>query len=117
MEIGDIRPVLPLARTDEARVDGARRAAESGDAVETAKQFETLFGVMLVRELRRSMPTGLFGDGPGADVYEGWFDEHLGRSLAERDALGLTDMVETTIRRAQAAREAMLAHEAAQEGT
>jgi Rod binding domain-containing protein len=104
MEIGDVtRPILPLATTDEARVAGARRAADSGDATETAKQFETLFGVMLVRELRRSMPNGLFGDGPGADVYEGWFDEQLGSALAGRDALGISGMVKTALARAHAA--------------
>ena len=103
---GLARPALPLARTDELRLAGASRAAERGDARETARQFETLFGVMLVRELRRSMPKGLFGDGAGADVYEGWFDEQLGAALGARDALGIADMVESTLARAHAARAA-----------
>ncbi len=108
MRIGDLqKPALPmLASAGETRLDGARRAAESGDGPETARQFEQLFGVMLVRELRRSMPKGLFGEGPGADVYEGWFDEQLGGALAGRDALGIAGIVENALRRAQAAREA-----------
>jgi Rod binding domain-containing protein len=117
MRVGDASPVLPelaagapgvLAASgpDEARLEAARRAADRGDADETARQFEKLFAVLLVRELRRCMPDGPFGQGPGADVYEGWFDEHLGGALADRDALGLAGMIKTSIQRTQAAREA-----------
>jgi len=117
MRVGDSHPVLPEIATgvpgalaasgpDEARLEAARRAADRGDAAETARQFEKLFAVLLVRELRRCMPEGPFGEGPGADVYEGWFDEHLGGALAERDALGLAGMIKTSIQRAQAARDA-----------
>jgi Rod binding domain-containing protein len=116
MRVGDSHPVLPelagratcaLAPSgpDEARLEAARRAADRGDAAETARQFEELFSVLLVRELRRCMPAGPFGEGPGADVYEGWFDEHLGGALAERDALGIAGMIKASIQRTQAARE------------
>jgi len=118
MRIGDSQlPALPnlaalgegplgSARLAESQLDVARRAAERGDAAETARQFEKLFAVQLVRELRRSMPAGPFGQGAGTDVYEGWFDEHLGNALAERDSLGLAGMIKAAIGRAQAARDA-----------
>lgn len=121
MNIGDLqKPTLPgLGSADTSLADrhlaGARRAAERGDAQETAREFEKLFGLMLVRELRRSMPTGLFGDGAGADVYEGWFDEQLGGALAERDALGIAGIVKAALGRAQAARAATAAIEAGAE--
>lgn len=120
MGSGDVQlPALPqLASLDAARlggqpIDDLRRSAERGDAAETARSFEQLFAVLLVRELRRCMPESPFGQGPGADVYEGWFDEHLGAALAERDALGLAGMVKSAIGRAQAARDAASASEAA----
>jgi Rod binding domain-containing protein len=91
--------------TEKLRLEDLRRSL-TGDPGQTAKQFETLFATLLVRELRRSMPEQLFGSGPGADVYEGWFDEHLGQTLAERDALGIAGMVKTALERAQAARDA-----------
>lgn len=97
---------LEHARFAERQLDGARRAAARGDSHETARQFEKLFAVLLVRELRRCMPEGPFGKGAGADVYEGWFDEHLGGALAEHDALGIAGMIKTAIGRAQAARDA-----------
>jgi Rod binding domain-containing protein len=107
MQIGDLSlPQLPpFARTDRERLAGVERAAARGDAEETARQFETLLGTLLVRELRRSMPKGMFGDGPGAEVYEGWFDEQLGTALGQRDALGIAELVRSTLVRAQAARD------------
>lgn len=81
----------------------ALRAARSGRDDEAGQAFEGLFARMLVRELRRSLPEGPFGGGAGADVYEGWFDEHLGQALVERDALGLAGLVKTGIGRAVAA--------------
>lgn len=113
MNIGDLQKAqLPsLSSADDARLASVRRAADKGDTKETAKEFEKLFAVMLVRELRRSMPQSPFGEGAGADVYEGWFDEHLGASLSERDALGIARMVGTSLGRSQAARDAAEAAE------
>ena len=111
MRIGDElelpKPSLPSP--EDARIADLKRAADKGDTGATARQFETLFGVMLVRELRRVMPDGLFGSGPGADVYEGWFDEHLGQALGAHDALGIAGMVKSALTRAQAARDAQAA--------
>ena len=78
----------------------ARRAAQEGRTEEATQAFGDLLATLLVRELRRSIPEGLVGDGPGSDVYEGWFDEHLGRTLAESDALGLAGMIKASFERA-----------------
>jgi Rod binding domain-containing protein len=100
MELPDIsqaaRPLLSSAQGSKA--DEVRRLADSGEHERAGREMETVFGMMLVRELRRALPEGLFGKGPGADVFEGWFDEHLGKALAERDALGLAGMVKTSLR-------------------
>lgn len=101
MKSGDVRglrlPALP--GLGDAGLGETRRALEGRDPKESARQFETLFATMLVRELRRAMPKGMFGDGAGADVYEGWFDEHLGQTLGERDALGISALVRTSLER------------------
>jgi Rod binding domain-containing protein len=97
---------FPLATDGEqARLEQLRRSL-GRDPAQAAKQFETVFATLLVRELRRSMPERVFGQGPGSDVYEGWFDEHLGNALAERDALGIAGMVKAALARAQDARAA-----------
>jgi len=100
--------LAPEARTrlgcaQSARLDAAQSAAGRGDVKETARQLETLFAVMLVRELRRSMPAGPFGGGAGADIYEGWFDEHLGAALGAHDALGIAGLVKATLGRSPGA--------------
>lgn len=101
-----IRPDLAGAawsgRPDELDAR-ALREAEGGDPLQVAqagRQLESLFARLLVRELRRALPEGPFGGGAGADVFEGWFDEHLGNALVERDALGLAGLVKTGIGRA-----------------
>jgi len=107
MDIGGIKQ--PQFAGQDAAVDDqladVRRAADRGDERETSRQFETLFGSMLVRELRRSMPHGLFGEGAGADVYEGWFDEHIGAVLGQRDALGIAGMVKAALHRSAVAQQ------------
>ena len=69
------------------------------DAEEAAKKFEALFATMLVREMRRSLPDGFFGGGSGAEIYEGWLDEHVGATLARDGALQLAGMIKTQLGR------------------
>jgi len=81
------------------RVAAAQAAAIEGKEVEAARAFEKLLATQLVRELRRSLPEGVFGGGSGSDIYESWFDEHIGDALAKQDALGLAGMVKTALGR------------------
>jgi len=79
--------------------DGRLRSLQQGAVGETsataAKKMEALFATMLVKELRRALPNGFFGKDSGADTFNGWFDEHIGESLAKTDALGLAGMIKT----------------------
>jgi len=65
-----------------------------GDSLPAARQFEAMLASMLVKEMRSSLSEGFFGKGAGGDVYGGWLDEHIGATLARRDALHL----ESTLR-------------------
>lgn len=76
-----------------ARAEAVAREAARADAGRAAQQFEELFASVLVKELRRALPEGFFGGGTGADVYDGWLDEHLGRQLARKGRLGIGDAV------------------------
>ena len=79
------------------QVDKLKAAADEGKEAEAAKAFESLLATMLVKELRSSLTEGFFGEGPGADVYEAWFDDHLGKALTENDALGFAGMVKASL--------------------
>jgi Rod binding domain-containing protein len=93
-------PSVPV-RLHEApdAMSGVRRAAEQGRVEEAAKAFETYFASLLVREMRRSLPEGLVGSGIGTDVYGAWFDEHVGRALADSRGIGIQQMLQPHIQR------------------
>ncbi len=79
------------------RADLARSLADAGESAAAAQEFEALLGTMLVKELRRALPTGFFGETSGADTYEGWLDETLGRELAKSGSLDLAGMVKVSL--------------------
>ena len=59
-----------------------------------AKQLEGVFFSMFVKEMRKTMTDGsLFGEGPGAETYEGFFDQMMGESLGQTGSLGISEMV------------------------
>lgn len=96
---------------DAARISGdlsagriSKLSAGGSDQAEVAAQeFESLFATLLVTELRKGLGDGFFGEGPGADTFNGWFDEQLGASIASRGSLGLADQVREAIASEQAA--------------
>ena len=45
--------------------------------------------IQRLEDERSGLTSGVFGDGPGADTYSAWFDEHLGNELADSGVLGL----------------------------
>ena len=83
----------------DLRLAGEARGA---DAETAAQKFEALFATMLVREMRRALPEGFFGGGSGAEIYDGWLDEHVGKALARDGALHLAGMIKTNLARDRA---------------
>jgi len=108
MKIQDTqRSAAALANLDQVKSSEMLRSAQGvgkGESAEdddkVAKQFETYFATMLVKEMRSSLPEGMFS-GAGSDVYSSWFDQNIGDALASRDALGLASMIRTAIGRTQ----------------
>jgi hypothetical protein len=80
----------------------AKRAADGGKTKEAGQAIEKLLATMLVREMTRTLPNGFFGDGPGADTFNGWLEDHLGGALAEGQALGLSEAVQAALIRKNA---------------
>jgi len=97
-------PADILARTGDAasqasavKASLAKDVAASGDKERAAKMFEELLATLLVREMRRGLEGGFFGTGAGSDVYEGWLDEHVGRSLSDSHALDLAQSIRVSL--------------------
>jgi Rod binding domain-containing protein len=59
--------------------------------------MESLFASMLVKEMRGSMSKGFFGDGPGSDIYNEWFDKSIGESIAADGGLGMVGMLKVQL--------------------
>ncbi len=76
---------------------------KAGSDNETAaQQFEQLLATMLVKEMRKSLPEGFFGSGPGSDSFNGWMDKSIGNNLAASWDLDIAGMVKTSLDNKQA---------------
>ncbi len=59
-------------------------------ADQAAEEVEGVFATMLVKEMAKTLSGGsFFGSTPGADVYDGIFEQALGPELARSSGLGL----------------------------
>jgi Rod binding domain-containing protein len=105
MDGGAITPGLPPAAQTAGlrRLEAAQRELRNGDHGDAAREFERLFATLLVKEMRATLPEGFFGEGAGSDVFDGWFDEHLGSALSEGRGLGLRVALERDLGLKQAA--------------
>jgi Rod binding domain-containing protein len=90
-------PTTNLPSPDIAK--SLARPANPADSASAARKFESLLGAMLVKEMRSTLSSGFFGKGAGNDVYGGWLDEHVGESLASRDALHLEGALKESLER------------------
>ncbi|MFN3243334.1 MAG: rod-binding protein [Planctomycetota bacterium] len=66
---------------------------ERSKAEKVANQFEAVFVKTLVGALRSTSSLGgeggMFGKGPGADTYAGWFDQNVANELARSGGIGI----------------------------
>lgn len=113
MEGGASIPGLPPVAQSVGlrRLESAQRELRRGDGSEAAREFERLFATLLVKEMRATLPDGFFGEGAGTDVFDGWFDEHLGTALSEGRGLGLRVSLERDLGLKQAAVDAAAAED------
>ena len=62
-------------------------------AAKVAAQFESVFVRTLVSSLRQTSAIGsgggMFGGGPGADVYGDWFDQNLAEQIGRSGDVGI----------------------------
>ena len=81
-----------LAAQLEGQLDSADLKKDAA-----ADKFESLLATMLVKELRKGLPNGFFGGESGSDIYEGWFDEHIGKALARDGGLDMEGLIRAGI--------------------
>jgi Rod binding domain-containing protein len=88
------------------KLEAAKRIA-GGDAAlhdprEAGAAFEKLFATLLVKEMTKTLSDGFFGEGPGAETFQGWLEDELGGALAKDGSLGIAEAVRESLIRKQA---------------
>jgi hypothetical protein len=68
------------------------------DIEETSRRLEGVFVSSLITRMREASGVQFFGGTPGAQVFEGVFDEMLGDSIARGRGIGLYQQVERALR-------------------
>lgn len=89
-------PSIPVDSTQLASAEALARRGHDDPKV-AAKKFEALFATLLVKEMRKALPDGFFGEGSDGDIYSGWLDQHLGEAIAKRGGLHIAPMVEQSL--------------------
>jgi Rod binding domain-containing protein len=81
---------------------GRHDVNEHEKAREVAQKFEGLIISSLLKSaLGGEESKGLFGEGPGADVYQGFFETYMADHLARAGGLGLSSILERSFRGSQ----------------
>lgn len=87
MAIDGLRPDIQSLHALGNDAEALERARTSREA---AQQFETYMARILVREMRKTVPEGLFS-GPAMDMFSDLFDEELAERISNGGSLGLAD--------------------------
>lgn len=92
---GEAERLANLMRSARSELPG--KAAHSSETLRQAAQsFEALFYSLLIKQLRHSsqeLGEGFFA-GDQADIFGGLFDLYLGQFLAQRQQLGIGQLIE-----------------------
>ena len=95
---------LPLSETAAANpfVSKAKMPKPAQDTEKVAKDFESVFASMMLKEMRKTLEPGtMFGE-DSSDVYGGMFDQFLGQHLADSGGIGLSNMIHSALNRKSA---------------
>lgn len=109
----DVSP-LPFdldALTQDTRARETARAglalqgnAEPGTLRQAAEDFEAVFLAQMLAPMFETLKTGgLFGGGPGEDIYRSLMVEEYGKAIARSGGVGIADQVERELLRLQEA--------------
>jgi murein DD-endopeptidase MepM/ murein hydrolase activator NlpD len=67
-------------------------AARVADSVEAAEKFEGFLVEMMVQQMRKTIPEGIF-QSTGLDMFSGMFDQAVAKEIAESGGFGLAEIM------------------------
>ena len=74
--------------------------AATQDPEKVAKDFESVFSSMMLKEMRSSLEPGSLFGADKSDVYGGMFDQFMGQHMADSGGMGLAKMVREALEHA-----------------
>ncbi len=89
---------MPIEQTDSAAPVTAGKAGERKIDREKLRKacgdFEALLAARMLKSMRQTIPrTGVSGNDPGKEIYQGLMDQELSRKISQRGGLHLGDMI------------------------
>ena len=92
---------LPLSEST-GHGPAAKPKQSAQDPEKVAKDFESVFASMILKEMRKSLePGSMFGE-DSSDVYGGLFDQHIGQHISESGGFGLAKMIRESLDKSMA---------------
>lgn len=93
---------LPLSEATPGSPNKPRVSANAQDPEKVAKDFESVFASMMLKEMRNTLePGSLFGEDK-SDIYGGMFDQFLGEHIGATGGMGMAKMIQDALQRAMA---------------
>jgi Rod binding domain-containing protein len=90
---------LPLSEMSSSSSSPFKSKSGAQGSDKVAKDFESVFTSMMLKEMRSSLePGSLFGEDSN-DVYGGMFDQYMGQHMADGGGIGLAKMVREALDR------------------
>lgn len=89
---------MPLAKVHGNSPFKPKSSAQSPEKV--AKDFESVFSSMVLKEMRSTLEPGSLFSGDTSDVYGGMFDQFMGQHMSESGGMGLAKMVREALEQA-----------------
>jgi len=94
-------PVVPILHTEVSisglqtpMLQGPRNANQPLQEMkmkEAARQFESYFTYMMLKEMRKGIPKdGILSSGVGYDIYQSMYDEAIAEEMSKTGGLGLS---------------------------
>lgn len=89
----------PLPLSQASGPGFAQPTPQGAGPAKAAKDFESVFTSMLLKEMRSSLEEGsLFGEDT-SDIYGGLFDQFMGQHMTDAGGLGMAKMVQEALER------------------
>ncbi len=91
----------PLPLSETATSNPFKPTAKLSSNEKVAKDFESLFTSMVLKEMRNSLEPGSLFAEDSNDVYGGMFDQYMGEHMSNAGGLGLAKMIRESLDRSQ----------------